>query len=297
MAFQGFEAGRGTLKCRCPAAAFGLDCKGRAACYKQAGCQVGEYGRVVRIDLGKVDRRIFNLTPHGSSSWRRGHKRRAALERINGRLDDDFGFERHYIRGGAAMIARVGLALAIMMVLALGHMLERRPGQMRSLVGPVPFLDTGYSPERRSAHRPIILRPPAGDRPRPSGAFKRQSFSFGRKLKSIFSRTARLDASSRPRRTDSGSAQGTDYGQKMPQRKCLDKAQSVCVYYIRYDITLGSTLAATSGSPVEVVSEDSSWTEARQRTKAGSNVAVNVSSSRRWERSVRTIGSTHTTGA
>ena len=36
-----------------------------------------------------------------------------------------------------------GKALAIMMALALGHVLEGRPSQMRSLVGEVPFRDTG----------------------------------------------------------------------------------------------------------------------------------------------------------
>ena len=143
LAFQGFEADRGTLKYRCPAAAYDLTCRGRAICHRQAGCKAGEYGRVVRIDLDKVDRRIFTPTPHGSPSWRRCYKRRAALERINARLDNDFGFERHYIRGHAAMKTRVGLALAIMMALALGHVSEGRPGQMRSLVGKVPFLDTG----------------------------------------------------------------------------------------------------------------------------------------------------------
>ena len=143
MAFQGFEADRGTLKYRCPAAAYDLTCRGRAVCHKQAGCNAGDYGRVVRVDLGKVDRRVFTPTPHGSPSWRRGYKRRAALERINARLDNDFGFERHHIRGHAAMKTRVGLALAIMMALALGHVMEGRPGQMRSLVGAVPFLDTG----------------------------------------------------------------------------------------------------------------------------------------------------------
>ena len=143
MAFQGFEAGRGALKYRCPAAAYDLHCAGRAVCHKQAGCEAGQYGRIVRIDLKTADRRIFTPTPHGSPSWRRGYKRRAALERINARLDNDFGFERHYIRGHAAMKTRVGLALAIMMALALGHVLEGRPGQMRSLVGEVPFDDTG----------------------------------------------------------------------------------------------------------------------------------------------------------
>ena len=36
-------------------------------------------------------------------------KGRNPLERINGRLDNSFGFERHYIRGQAAMTTRVGL--------------------------------------------------------------------------------------------------------------------------------------------------------------------------------------------
>ena len=97
----------------------------------------------MRIDLKTANRRIFTPTPHGSPSWHRGYKRRNALERINAHLDNSFGFERHYIRGQAAMTVRVGLALAILMALALGHVLEGRPGQMRSLVGPVPFRDTG----------------------------------------------------------------------------------------------------------------------------------------------------------
>ncbi len=66
-----------------------------------------------------------------------------SLERIDARLDNDFGFERHYIRGHAAMKTRVGLALAIMMALALGHVLEGRAGRMRSLVAPIPFQDSG----------------------------------------------------------------------------------------------------------------------------------------------------------
>ena len=44
--FQGFEADRGacgTLKYRCPAAAFGVDCAGRKECYRAR--RAGEYGR------------------------------------------------------------------------------------------------------------------------------------------------------------------------------------------------------------------------------------------------------------
>ena len=35
---------------------------------KRAGRRAGERGRVARIDLDKVDRRIFTPTPHGSPS-------------------------------------------------------------------------------------------------------------------------------------------------------------------------------------------------------------------------------------
>lgn len=137
LAFQGFEADRNTLKYRCPAAAYGLDCAGREFCYKNAGIHVGDFGRVIRIDITEENRRIFTPTPHGSPSWNRGYNRRSALERINNRIDNNFGFEDHFIRGKENMTARVGLALAVMMALALGHVKEGREDQMRSLVKPI----------------------------------------------------------------------------------------------------------------------------------------------------------------
>ena len=146
MAFQGFEAGRGpsgTIKYRCPAAAFDLDCKGRRACHRAGGVKPGAYGRIVRVDLDKHDRRIFTPTPWGSPSWRRGYNRHSAMERINARLDRGFNFETHYIRGLARMKTRVGLALAVMMAMALAHARAGRAERMRSLVGAVPYRDTG----------------------------------------------------------------------------------------------------------------------------------------------------------
>jgi hypothetical protein len=89
------------------------------------------------------DRPIFVPTPHGSPSWRRGYNRRNALERINNRIDNSFGFERHFIRGLAKMQTRVGLALAIMMAMALGHARHGRTAQMRSLVQPIPLSASG----------------------------------------------------------------------------------------------------------------------------------------------------------
>ena len=137
LAFQGFEADRNTLKYRCPAAAYGLDCKGQAQCHAAGQVKPGEYGRIVRINLSEQDRRIFTPTPYGSPSWQRGYNRRSALERINNRIDHSFGFENHYIRGKGKMQTRVGLALAVMMAMALGHVKAGRVEQMRSLVRPI----------------------------------------------------------------------------------------------------------------------------------------------------------------
>jgi len=57
------------------------------------------------------------------------------MERIYSRMDNSFGFEKHYIRGKGKMSARVGLALAVMMALAVGDIKAGRPECMRSVVG------------------------------------------------------------------------------------------------------------------------------------------------------------------
>ena len=98
MAFCGFETDRRGLKYRCPAAAFGLHCKGWKKCHGDAGCETNGYGRVVRVPLER-DRRIFTPTPCGCASWKRAYRRRNSIERINSRIDNSFGFERHFIRG------------------------------------------------------------------------------------------------------------------------------------------------------------------------------------------------------
>ena len=136
MAFQGFEADRGTLKYRCPAAAYGLDCAGRERCLRDAGSDAGDYGRVVRVDLAASDRRMFTPTPWGSPSWRRGYNRRGALERINARLDGSFRFENHFVRGRWKMQTRLVLAVAVMMALANRRGAGRPPGADALAGGP-----------------------------------------------------------------------------------------------------------------------------------------------------------------
>jgi len=136
MAFCGFEKDRNTLKYRCPAAANDFFCKGCEECSSAGQVNPGEYGRIVRIKISEQDRRIFTPIPYGTQSWDRAYNRRSSLERINSRLDNDFGFEKHYIRGKAKMQTRVGLATAVMMAMALGHVRAGRIEQMRSLVRP-----------------------------------------------------------------------------------------------------------------------------------------------------------------
>jgi hypothetical protein len=137
MAFQGFEANRNTLKYRCPAAAYGFQCQGSKECSAMGQVNPGAYGRIIRINITKEDRRIFTPIPYGSPSWERTYNRRSSLERINNRIDNSFGFEKHYIRGKAKMQTRVGLAIAVMMAMALGHVRAGRIKQMRSLVRPI----------------------------------------------------------------------------------------------------------------------------------------------------------------
>ena len=131
MAFDGFEANRGTLKYRCPVAVYGLQCAQRCQC---GG--VSQYGRVVRVPL-KTDHRIFVPVPRDSNKWDRLYAKRSAVERVNSRLDVSFGFERHFIRGLKKMKARVGIALVVMLAMALGSIKSGQKERMRSLVKPV----------------------------------------------------------------------------------------------------------------------------------------------------------------
>ena len=132
MAFEGFEPGRECLKYRCPAAAKGIECTQRDLC--NGGCHT-EHGRIVRVLLD-TDRRIFTAQARDSKTWKREYKHRTAVERVNSRIDLSFGFERHFIRGIKKMRLRAGLALVVMLAMAVGRIRANQPQHMRSLVKP-----------------------------------------------------------------------------------------------------------------------------------------------------------------
>ncbi len=131
LVYEGFEQDRGTLKYRCPAKARGI------ACTQQDLCHQGRqprHGRIVRVPLD-TDRRIFTPLARDSKAWKREYKHRTAVERVNSRIDGAFGFERHYIRGMKKMQVRAGLALLVMLGMALGWINAGQRERIRSLVG------------------------------------------------------------------------------------------------------------------------------------------------------------------
>lgn len=124
MVHKGFEKKRDALKYQCPLKAYGISCKGA----KQ--CPVKDSIRIPR----SMDERIFTPVARSSYKWERLYKMRTSIERINGRIDVSFGFERHFIRGLEKMKFKMGLALTIMLTLAVGRIRSKQTHMMRSLV-------------------------------------------------------------------------------------------------------------------------------------------------------------------
>jgi len=124
MACGGFEKDRETLKKLCPAKHYGLKCK---------GCDKCLVNHCIRISLD-TNRRIFTPIDRASYKWKKDYKKRTSVERVNGRLDESFGFEKHYIRGKKKMKIKCGIALCVMLAIALGRIRQNQKDKMRSLV-------------------------------------------------------------------------------------------------------------------------------------------------------------------
>ena len=124
MAFGGFEKDRGTLKYRCSARHYGLECAGRERCHISDN---------IRIDI-ESNRRIFTPLARSSYKWKTIYKKRSAVERVNSRMDESFGFEKHFIRGVRKMKVRCGLALIVMLGMAYGRVRQKQYERLRSLV-------------------------------------------------------------------------------------------------------------------------------------------------------------------
>lgn len=135
MQFMGFEKKRGTLKFRCPAAAFGIECHNRAACRCAPLVREGKYGRVVRVKLDQ-DRRLFLPQHFHSQGFKAAYKKRTAVERVNSRLDNVHGFEHTYLRGLKRVRLRAGLVLIIMLASARSWILAGKEKNIRRILRP-----------------------------------------------------------------------------------------------------------------------------------------------------------------
>ncbi len=124
MAYAGVEKKRNTLKYRCPAQHYGIQCKGKQTCPVKGS---------IRVSIAE-DPRVIAPLPRSSYRWENLYKKRTSVERVNSRLDVSFGFERHFIRGLKKMELRCSLALCVMLAMAVGRVKEKRPDLMRSLV-------------------------------------------------------------------------------------------------------------------------------------------------------------------
>jgi hypothetical protein len=111
----GFEAKRGTLKYRCPAAVLGTECPEREK------CSTGRYGRVVRVK-NHADWRRFGPMARGTMQWKRLYARRTACERINARLKGGMAMDDLHVRGIRNVALSLDVAILTLYALALGHL-------------------------------------------------------------------------------------------------------------------------------------------------------------------------------
>ena len=120
---NGYEKDRDALRFKCPAQAYGVKCAESGECR----C------RNIRIPLA-TDQRIFTQVQRESYKWKRLYKMRTSVERVNSRLDGAYGFEERRTRGLARTKLHVGLALLVMLALAVWQAKNNRGEMVRSLL-------------------------------------------------------------------------------------------------------------------------------------------------------------------
>jgi hypothetical protein len=99
---------------------------------KQKKClRYSHEGKIYKLYIS-YDERVFLPIARDSEKFKKLYAGRTAVERLNSRLDRDYMFEDHYIRGLKKMTLMVGLSLVIMNGMALGKLKNGRQ-KIRSL--------------------------------------------------------------------------------------------------------------------------------------------------------------------
>jgi len=135
MAPWGFERKRRTLKFRCPAVAFGIECHNRASCRGSNRIRHGKYGRVVRVSIDKNPRLFGPIYAH-SNHFQGIYKKRTSIERLFFRFDHMYGFEKHKAVGLKRMQVQVQLAMIAMQATAVGWIEAGEAHNMRRRLRP-----------------------------------------------------------------------------------------------------------------------------------------------------------------
>ena len=87
--------------------------------------------KIYRIPLS-TDYRIFVPVARDSKKFKKKYKMRTEVERLNGRLDRDYMFNDHFIRGQKKMELMVDLSFLVMLTMAKGH-IKNKQKNIRSL--------------------------------------------------------------------------------------------------------------------------------------------------------------------
>ena len=124
MVCRGYEMDRKAIKYGCPAKYYGITCECKEKC---------KIPKEFRIPLD-TDKRIFTPVPRDSLKWKKLYNMRSSLERVNSRLDNLFGFEKHTIRGLEKMTFRVTLAYTLMLAFAVAMVKAEKPDKIRSFL-------------------------------------------------------------------------------------------------------------------------------------------------------------------
>lgn len=102
---------------------------------KNQALRYGRYSKgkkVYRIPLS-TDYRIFVPIARDSKKFKTKYKMRTEVERLNGRIDRDYMFNDHFIRGQKKMELMIDLSYMIMLTMAKAH-IKNKEKNIRSLV-------------------------------------------------------------------------------------------------------------------------------------------------------------------
>lgn len=135
MSYMGREANRGTLKYRCPAAHYGMDCPSMSRCNRDR-----PYGLTVRVKQ-EIDLRRFPPVPRSTQQFEKLYKGRTAVERVNARLKLFWGADDGNITGARRFHSYVGTVMVVHA--AFATLLAAAPRRGTKTVGKLGTLHLG----------------------------------------------------------------------------------------------------------------------------------------------------------